>query len=87
MYKNGGRLCVVALGLATGVVWGVMMLLIGFAMMHADYGKAFFDVMASLYPGYAATVGGSFLGLLWGFVDGFIGGALVAVFYNFFCRC
>lgn len=87
MYKHSGRICVGALGLGMGVVWGVMMLLMGFVSMHGTYGQAFFTMMASLYPGYAATVGGSFMGLLWGFVDGFISGVLIAVLYNFFCHC
>ncbi len=88
MHKCSGRLCAGGLGLAMGLVWGVMMLVMGIIAMNGDYGKLFFDMMASMYPGYAATLGGSLIGLVWGFIDGFIGGFLIATIYNFVCgRC
>jgi hypothetical protein len=36
----------------------------------------------SIYPGYSISPGGSFLGLIYGFLDGFIAGAVIAWIYN-----
>jgi hypothetical protein len=35
-----------------------------------------------VYRGYHFTAAGSFFGLIWGFVDGLIGGAIFAWLYN-----
>ena len=39
-------------------------------------------LLAQYFPGYTVTVGGSFLGLAYGFVVGGIGGYLLAAIYN-----
>jgi len=41
-------------------------------------------MISSLYIGYAATLLGSIIGAIWAFVDGFIGGVIVAWLYNAF---
>lgn len=40
--------------------------------------------MSSIYVGTSASWGGAFIGLVWGFVDGFIGFWLIALVYNAF---
>lgn len=52
------------------------------------YGKAFLELMSSLYPGYKTigTLGGVAVGTLYALVDGAISGALFAWLYNAFAK-
>jgi len=79
------KLNVKGFGLTLGLVWGGGVLLVGVANIVASgYGKAFLDVMASVYPGFHATgtFGDAIVGGLYGLVDGGIGGAVMAWLYN-----
>jgi len=40
------------------------------------------ECMISIYPGYAVSIAGAFIGLVYAFVDGLIGGYLFAYIYN-----
>jgi hypothetical protein len=76
---------VTALALAAGLLWGGLILAVGLAnMAWPEYGRAFLDLAASLYPGYRPGTGmGSVItGTLYGVVDGTIGGAIFAWLYN-----
>ncbi|MGM0439598.1 MAG: bacteriophage holin [Chlamydiota bacterium] len=83
----------VKLGLAGGVLWGLAVFVVTLisvvtsSMETAGYGKMFLDVLASIYPGFTISVGGSIIGLIYGFIDVFIGLALFAWLYNAFCGC
>lgn len=73
----------IALGIALGVVWGGSIFITTWVSYYTGYAKLFLEVMAgSIYPGYAITPGGSFLGLLYGFLDGLLGGAVLGWIYN-----
>lgn len=83
------KLSIKALAIASAVIWGGAMLITGLAnMMWPDYGKAFLDIMASVYPGYSANggIGQVVNGTLYAAVDGLIGGAIFAWIYNFFAQ-
>jgi hypothetical protein len=72
-----------ALGVALGLVWGVSLLVTTLVSARTGYAREFLAVMAgSIYPGYAISPAGSLLGLLYGFVDGLVGGAVLAWIYN-----
>lgn len=77
-----------ALGFTVGVIWGIAVLLVTLASLWTakGYGKDFLDILVSIYPGYSISNIGALLGLCYGFVDGFVGGWLVAVIYNFFAK-
>lgn len=82
------RISVCNLAMSLGVVWGLAMLVTALLSMWLDIGTPFIVLFGSLYIGFEATMLGALLGLFWGFVDGFIGGALIAFFYNWFsCKC
>ena len=81
-YSN--RLGVMAFGLASGIVWGLGMLVLGLASTWFMWGTPLVVSMGSFYTGYEPTVWGSFVGGLWGFCDGFIGGVVFAWLYNMF---
>ena len=42
----------------------------------------FLEILATLYPGYAPTIIGSFIGLVWAVLCGAIGGAIIAWVHN-----
>lgn len=84
------KLDVKAMAFALGLIWGILaMFLCGLAnLIWPDYGKAFLEAMASVYPGYHATR--SFwqviVGTLYGLVDGAVAGAVIAWLYNRFTK-
>jgi hypothetical protein len=72
-----------ALGLAIGVVWGGAVFFI--TIMASVMGKGHtLSFLAAYYLGYTVSIEGAFIGLIWGFLDGLIFGALVASLYNIF---
>ncbi|HVO82711.1 MAG TPA: bacteriophage holin [Terriglobales bacterium] len=76
-----------AMALAWGILWGLVMLLLGLCyLIGGSYGQQFLQFMASVYPGYHATrsLGDVIVGALYGGVDGLIGGAVFAWLYNLF---
>ena len=52
------------------------------------YGRAFLEVMSSIYPGYhiTGTLGSVIVGTLYALLDEAVGGALFAWIYNFFTK-
>lgn len=72
-----------ALGASIGIVWGGSVFITTFLSYYTGYGKEFLEVFAvSIYPGYKITPLTSFLGLLYGFFDGLLSGALIGWIYN-----
>lgn len=57
-------------------------------LIWSIYGQQLLQLMASVYPGYHATrsVTEVIVGTLYGFVDGLIGGAVLAWLYNQFAK-
>ena len=78
------RLNVRALALAGGIVWGLAIFLITYWFLVFGHGGTTLFKLSNIYLGYSVTWYGAFVGLVWGFVDGFIGGALLAWLYNKF---
>ncbi len=78
------RLDVKAMGITAGLLWGGMVLTIGLAhLIWPQYGVAFLELMSSIYPGYDVSGFGSVVvGTLYGLVDGWIGGVILAWLYN-----
>lgn len=77
------RLRPVALGVSFGIVWGISLFLTTWLSYYTGYGKLFLEALAqSIYPGYVISPSGSFLALLYGFLDGLAGGFLIGWIYN-----
>lgn len=72
----------VRLGLAGGIFWGASMLVMTLLAVHANYAQEFMSSLISIYPGYRVTDMGSVVGLLYGFVDGFVSLAIFGWIYN-----
>jgi hypothetical protein len=63
----------------------ILMIVVGLArLVSEDYGQAFVDVMASLYPGYTGTANFPqvIIGALYGALDGAVVGTVLSWLYN-----
>ncbi len=79
------KLRIVPLAVALGAVWALGVLFVGWVSSFG-WGVMFVDVMSSMYIGYKPSFLGGIIGAIWAFVDGAIGGAIIAVVYNAFAR-
>lgn len=79
------KLSVKGLAIGLGVSWGIYMLFIGWASIFG-WGVRFVEVMSSIYIGFKPTFLGILIGGMWGFVDGAIGGIIIALVYNAIVR-
>ncbi len=70
-----------ALGVAIGVLWAIYVLFCGIAAMFG-WGVALVEALSSLYIGYGPSVSGALIGAVWGFIDGYIAGVVIAWIYN-----
>jgi hypothetical protein len=80
------RFNLTALSATAGLIWGGAILLVALAnLVWPSYGRAFLELLASIYPGYGAgsTFGQAIIGSLYGLVDGAIGGFIFGWLYNF----
>ena len=75
------KLNIKAAGLALGILWGASIFLLGIFSMF-DYGRILVDLIAEYYIGYGASFLGSIIGGVWGFIDAFVGGVVLAWLYN-----
>ena len=55
-----------------GVFWGLSLFLATWLAIMTGYGAAFLNLVGGIYPGYDLSAAGSFVGLFFGFMDGFI---------------
>ena len=69
-------------GIACGLTLSLFTEMIGCAAWWFDWGTELVEVASSLYIGFEPNGLGVFIGGVWGFVDGFIGGVLLAWVYN-----
>lgn len=71
----------VALGLALGTVLATTVGLVG-VLSRAGYAERWRALFADVYPGFEAEEGGTFLGIVWGGIDGFVFGVAIGRLYN-----
>lgn len=79
------KLSIKGLALASGILWGGCILLVGVGnLIWPSYGVAFLDLARAIYPGYGGMdgFGGVIVGTLYGAADGAVGGAVFAWLYN-----
>lgn len=83
------RINIAAFSAAVSLLWGGAILVVAFGnLMWPPYGRTFLELVALIYPGYHAdpTIVQAIVGMLYGFVDGVIGGFLFAWVYNSLSR-
>lgn len=77
------KLNVRAFALTCGLVWGVGLFLLTWWIIAFDGATGEPTLIGRLYRGYSISPAGSFIGLIWAFVDGLVIGAIFAWLYNF----
>ena len=81
---------ITAAAIAGGVGFAFALGISGILNMAFDgYGKAFLEVIASIYPGYKAsgTAGDLVIGCFYAATDGIIAGGGIALLYNLALCC
>lgn len=85
MSKSSSCLSPLRFGFAFGLIWGLGLLLLGWSGWLFAYGLPWIRLMGTVYLGFHPTFIGGIIGAIWGFVDFFIFGLLVALVYNACC--
>ncbi len=75
-----------ALALSMGILGGLAVFLLTVWFLIMGYSGDLLAKLGSVYLGYSVSWLGAFVGLIYGFVDGLIGGALLGFFYNKFAK-
>ncbi len=77
-----------ALGMAGGILWGLGVLLLTFLWMGMpDYAMERQGFLTGIYPGYEVSVTGAIIGLVYGFIDAFVGLLIFGWLYNKVSTC
>jgi len=77
------KLNVKAFALTGGLLWGISLFFLTWWIIAFDGTTGEITFIGRLYRGYDISPMGSIIGLIWGFVDGLLGGAIFAWLYNF----
>lgn len=75
-----------ALAISFGIVWGLAVFLLTVWFLVMGYSGGLLAKLGGVYLGYSVSWLGAFIGLIYGFVDGLIGGALLGFLYNKFAK-
>jgi hypothetical protein len=71
-----------AFALTSGILWGLIIFVATlWLLIIGSTGKTIVK-FNEFYIGYSFSIGGAFIGLLWGFIDGLIIGFIFAWLYN-----
>ncbi len=75
------KLNIKSFAIGFGSAFGLGAFFLGIVSMFG-WGTALIEPISSLYVGFAPTIMGSIIGGIWGFIDGAIGGLIIAFVYN-----
>lgn len=76
------KLNIKSFALACGILWGLGVFMLTWWIIAFDGVTREPTIIGLVYRGFNISPAGSFIGLMWAFVDGLIGGALFAWLYN-----
>lgn len=76
------KLDIRAFALSCALVWGLGLFLATWWIIGFDGASTDPTLLGKLYRGYSVTPAGSVIGLVWGFFDALLGGAIFAWLYN-----
>ena len=80
------KLNVSAFALASGIIWGLGLFALTWWIIAFDGSTHEITLIGRVYRGYDISPLGSLVGLVWGFFDALIGGAIFAWLYNWLSR-
>ena len=75
----------VPLGLAFGILWGISAFVLGLTAI-GGWGSGIVAGLGTFYIGYGPSLVGAIIGAIWAFVDGLVGGVLLAWLYNLLAK-
>jgi hypothetical protein len=75
-----------AFSLACGIIWGLGLFVLTWWMIAFGGATGEKTIIGKIYIGYSVSAAGSLIGLVWGFVDALIGGAIFAWLYNLIAK-
>jgi hypothetical protein len=70
------------LGISGGILWSLSMFICTILGIYTGFASEFLHMMSGMYLGYSVSWPGAFIGLVYGFADGFFGLYLLAWIYN-----
>lgn len=70
------------LGLAGGILWALTLFVLTWLSMYTGWGMFWLSQWIDVYTGFNLSTRGAFVGLAYGFVDGFVCLFLLAWLYN-----
>ncbi len=76
------KLNVKAFALTCGILWGLGIFVLTWWVIMFEGATGEITLLGKIYRGFNISAGGSFIGLIWGFFDALIGGAIFAWLYN-----
>ena len=76
------RLDIKAFALTIALFWGIALFAVTWWIMAFEGATGETTLIGRLYWGYTISPAGSFIGFVWAFMDGLIGGAIFAWLYN-----
>ena len=76
------KLNVKAFALTCGILWGFGLFVLTWWIIAFEGATGDPTFIGRLYRGYSISPAGSFIGFVWALVDGVVGGAIFAWFYN-----
>ncbi len=76
------KLNVKAFALTCGILWGLGVFVLTWWVIMFDGATGEITLLGKIYRGFSISPAGSFIGLIWGFFDALIGGAIFAWLYN-----
>jgi hypothetical protein len=80
------KLDVRACAVACGLIWGLGLFVLTWWVIAFDGSTGEATLIGRVYRGYSLTPIGSMIGMVWGFFDGLIGGAVFAWLYNLLAK-
>ena len=76
------KLNIKAFALTCGLIWGLGLFCLTWWVIAFDGSSTDPTLIGKLYRGYTISPMGSVIGLVWGFFDALVGGAIFAWLYN-----
>jgi hypothetical protein len=76
------RLNAKVLALTAGIFWGLSVFIATIWLLILGFQGKTIALLGNFYFGYSFSIGGAFVGLIWGFIDGLICGYIFAWVYN-----
>lgn len=76
------KLNVKAFAITSGLLWGLGVFTLTWWIIFFDGATGDTLIIGKIYRGFSVSPTGSFIGLGWGLLDGYVGGAIFACLYN-----